>query len=948
MTKHCRRNIFVLPLYLVAWLPVPGLSSQAAQPIVASAENNALVENSRHTDGRDTWKQVFPAAEKIPGTGVEVAGNYLKIHADDFGIAADLAGLELVSTQESLLGTHYRYRQMLNGVRVEAGDMVVSVRRDNGQVYQVYNNTYPVTAALVLPKTLIGPEAALDAAWSHLRVHGKLMDGTGAELVYVVGKGGFRLVYKTLVAVEAPFGYWEHYIDAQSGEVVSVRDTSVCGNKQGAPLPDFAAYTGVIWSRPDAAQVWETAKLQHQFKAGLSKNTVDGSTLVFDGDPRTYLANAVLVDSSAAAAFTAAYVPRVLHEISESAGVYTLEGPWVQIANFESPNTTPSTTANGQWTSPRGNNAFDDAMVYFHIDQSQRYIQSLGFGNIQHNSIAADSDGLSGADNSHYVPSSNRLAFGHGGVDDDEDADVILHEYGHAITQSIVPTWGGGDTGAIGEGFGDYWGASYSSTTTNGLTFHPEWAFSWDGHSADSWPGRFLDMTNLTYDSAHTYAAHETINGIANYSDQLWSAPLYQAFKTLLNMGYPRADMDKIVLQSQFGIGANATMRTMANAVVNAATLLFPAGPHAAVFREKFVNQLILLPTPVPNPVFIVPVGGESYSTGAVVQVQWNRNGAPASAATRLQYSTGTVNSFSDSMETGVNGWTVSHTGGSIDWTQVATASHSSSHSWFATDQASVNDQYLKSPLIAVGADAILSFWHSYNLESTRDGGVVEASVNGTTWTDIGTNATTGAYNATISARRSSPIGGRKAFSGNSGGFIQTQIPLTAYAGQNIYIRFRQANDSSVGATGWYVDDVSVAQQWTTIGTTAANVSTYAWTLPATPATNCGLRLQQFAAGYSDSAWVQSASFAITVPTNPPVTSITLSNPMRLAGDSVQFAFTNIPGAPFTVLATTNVAQALNTWTVLGPVTEVTSGHYQFTDPQGTTNRTRYYRVRSP
>ena len=948
MTKHCRWNYFSLPLCLVAWLLAIGLSSQAAQPIVASVENNALVENSRHTDGRETWKQVFPAAEKIPGTGAEVAGNYLKIHADDFGIAADLAGLELVSTQESLLGTHYRYRQMLNGVRVEAGDLVVSVRRDNGQVYQVYNNTYPVTAALVLPKTLIGPEAALDAAWSHLRVHGKLMDGTGAELVYVAGKGGFRLVYKTLVAVEAPFGYWEHYVDAQSGEVVSVRDTAVCGNKQGAPLPDFAAYIGVIWSRPDATQAWETAQLQHQHQASLNKNTVDGSALVFDGDPRTYLANAALVDSSAAAAFTAAYVPRVLHEISESSGVYTLEGPWVQIADFESPTMAPSTTANGQWTSPRGNNAFNDAMVYFHIDQSQRYIQSLGFSNIQHNSIAADSDGLSGADNSHYIPSSNRLAFGHGGVDDDEDADVILHEYGHAITQSIVPTWGGGDTGAIGEGFGDYWGASYSSTTVNGLTFHPEWAFSWDGHSADTWPGRFLDMTNLTYDSAHTYVAHETINGIDNYSDQLWSTPLYQAFKTLLNMGYPRADMDKIALQSQFGIGANPTMRDMANAVVNAANLLFPAGPHAAVFREKFVNQLILLPTPVPNPVFIVPIGGESYPTGAVVQVQWNRNGAPSSAATRLQYSTGIVSSFSDSMETGVNGWTVIHTGGSIDWTQVTAASHSTSHSWFAADQAAVNDQYLRSPLIAVGAGAVLSFWHNYNLESTYDGGVVEASVNGTIWTDIGTDATSGGYNATISASYSSPIGGRKAFSGNSGGFIQTQIPLTAYAGQNIYIRFREANDNSASATGWYVDDVSVAQQWIAIGNTATNASTYAWTLPATPATNCVLRLQQFATGYSDSAWVQSASFAITIPTNPPVTSITLSKPIRLVGGSIQLAFTNMPSATFTVLAATNIAQALNTWTVLGSMTEVTSGHYQFTDPQATNNPTRYYRVRSP
>ena len=945
LIKKYRRKSFAFPPHTLAWLLALGLSCQAAQQTVAIADANSLVENARHSDGRGTWKQMFPAAEKIPGTGAEVAGNYLKIHADDFGIAASLADLELVSTQESLLGTHFRYRQMLNGLRVEAGDLIVSVRRDNGTVYEVYNNTFPVMTVPELPKTLIGPDAALDAAWNHLRVHGRLLDGTGAELIYVAGKGGFQLVYKTLVAVEEPFGYWEHYINAESGEVVSLRDTAVCGNKQGAPLPNFAAYAGTIWSRKDTTEAWKTANLQSK-QTSLNKNVVDGTAYVFDGDPRTYLANASLVDSSAASAFTAAYVPRVLHQISESNGVYRLEGPWVQIIDFESPTTVPSTTANGVWNWLRGNNAFDDAMVYFHIDQSQRYIQSLGFSNIQYNSIGADSDGLSGADNSHYIPASNRLAFGHGGVDDDEDADVILHEYGHAITQSIVPTWSGGDSGAIGEGFGDYWGASYSSTTTNGQTFHPEWAFSWDGHSADSWPGRFLDMTNLTYDSTHTYVAHETINGIANYSDQLWSTPLYQAFKTLLAQGYSRTDMDKITLQAQFGIGANPTMRNMANAIVNAANLLFPSGPHAAVFREKFANQLILPPVPVPNPALIVPVGGETFTTGAVVQVQWNRNGAPSSAAARLQYSTGIVNTFSDTMESGVNGWVVSHASGSLDWSQITTTSHSSSHSWLATDISTVSDQYLRSPLISVAAGGVLSFWHSYNLESGYDGGVVEASLDGTTWTDIGTNATQGGYNATISSSYSSPIGGRRAFSGNSGGFIQTQIPLTTYAGQNIYIRFREADDNSAAATGWFVDDVSVAQQWVTIGTTATNVSTYAWTLPATPATNCVLRIQQFAGGYSDSAWVQSGSFVIT--TNPPVTSITLLNLVRLVGGSVQLGFSNTPGATFTVLTTTNVDKPLANWSVLGTATEVSFGRFQFTDAQTTNNPTRYYRVRSP
>ncbi len=941
-------KLMVSAVSLLSLLLPPNLSAQIAPAVVAGPVPPVPVENSRHTDGRTTWKQVFPAPEKFSGTGADLAAAYLQAHAEDYGIAATLADLQLVSTQASLIGSHFRYQQTLNGVPVAGADLVVSIRRDNGTVYQVYNNTYPVTAPTPAAQTVIGTEAALDAAWNHLRVHGSLMDLPGAQLVYLPVKGGFQLAYQTYVATAAPFGYWEHMINSESGEVISVRDTAVCGNQPGGAGPDFAAYTGPVSSRATATQAWQTAHPVSQTPAALNKTVVDGTAYVFDGDPRTYLANAALLDSSAASAFSAAYVPRVLHQISESNGVYRLEGPWVYLLDFEAPTDPPSTTANGLWNFPRGNNAFDDAMVYFHIDQSQRYIQSLGFLNIQYNSIGADSDGLSGADNSHYIPASNRLAFGHGGVDDDEDADVILHEYGHAITQSIVPTWSGGDSGAIGEGFGDYWGASYDATVTNGLAFHPEWAFSWDGHSADTWTGRFLDLTNLTYDHTHTYAAHETISSIANYGDQLWSAPLCQSFKTLLAQGYPRSDMDKIALQSQFGIGSGVKMRDLANAIVNTANLLFPAGPHASVYRQKFISQLIILPGAVSNAVWTIPAGGENYSTGAVVQLQWNRNGAPSTAAARLQYSTGAVNAFSDTMESGVNGWVVSHGSGSVDWSQVTTSSHSSSHSWLATDLTTVSDQYLRSPLIAVPAGGILTFWHSYSLESGYDGGVVEASLNGTTWIDIGTNATSGGYNSTISSSYSSPIAGRAAFSGNSSGFVQTQIPLTAFAGQNIYIRFRQADDSSAAVTGWYVDDVTVGTQWITLATTATNASTYSWTLPMTPATNCMVRLQQFAAGYSDSAWVPSAAFAITTPTNPPVTAITLASLTMLAGGSIQFAFTNVPGASFTVLTSSNLLLPLAGWTVLGAATESPAGQFQFTDPQAVTNPARYYRVRSP
>jgi Zn-dependent metalloprotease len=49
-------------------------------------------------------------------------------------------------------------------------------------------------------------------------------------------------------------------------------------------------------------------------------------------------------------------------------------------------------------------------------------------------------------------------------VDDAEDADVIVHEYGHAIQADQVPGFGaGGDAGGMGEGFGDYLAGTISA-----------------------------------------------------------------------------------------------------------------------------------------------------------------------------------------------------------------------------------------------------------------------------------------------------------------------------------------------------------------------------------------------------------------------------------------------------------------------------------------------------
>ena len=87
---------------------------------------------------------------------------------------------------------------------------------------------------------------------------------------------------------------------------------------------------------------------------------------------------------------------------------------------------------------------------------------------------------------------------GTGGVDDGEDADVIVHEYGHSLQdQAAENSLRKREGQTMGEGFGDYMAAAMSTLTTGGSEFDT-CIFDWDGisYSPDGTCGRFADMTS--------------------------------------------------------------------------------------------------------------------------------------------------------------------------------------------------------------------------------------------------------------------------------------------------------------------------------------------------------------------------------------------------------------------------------------------------------------------
>jgi hypothetical protein len=101
-----------------------------------------------------------------------------------------------------------------------------------------------------------------------------------------------------------------------------------------------------------------------------------------------------------------------------------------------------------------------------------------------------------------------------------------------------------------------------------------------------------------------------------------------------------------------------------------------------------------------------------------------------------------------------------------------------------------------------------LTFWSWYNFVpgSPVDGGIVEINSGGG-WIQV---FPAGGYDDTLLTGFQNPLGGLEAFTYSSSGWKQKRIDLSAYAGQDIKIRFRVGwNNINEGPReGWYIDNI--------------------------------------------------------------------------------------------------------------------------------------------
>jgi len=157
----------------------------------------------------------------------------------------------------------------------------------------------------------------------------------------------------------------------------------------------------------------------------------------------------------------------------------------------------------------------------------------------------------------------------------------------------------------------------------------------------------------------------------------------------------------------------------------------------------------------------------------------------------------------------------------------------------WVNDPAEISDKYLDSPPIRIEQleNAALMFRNNYSLEDTRDGGVLEISIDGGLFQDIlaaGGSFGQGGYNGTISSCCGNPLAGRQAWTGSSGGFIPTTVDLFVFRGHTIVLRWRMGSDSITSGQGWRIDSVQMICERPTPTATPTSTATPTLTSTAT------------------------------------------------------------------------------------------------------------------
>ncbi len=491
-----------------------------------------------------------PAGEDGRADPIRGAKSFLMRHAAALGLRPDLGDLTLARRTDDRGGTVLRFEQRHEGIPVEGGTVVAGLDA-SGHLIHLTNAYVPRLDDVTIAPRVTAAEALARAEESL----GATLDPLHEPATLTIAAGdkthpGHRLAWRIHGAALQPRAEWLVFVDARTGDVIRSHDLI---RRAGADC---------IPCNPN----------------------IDGACgRVFFDNPIVALDNPSLTDASNV---DVAQTGCALQHLTSPS---FLEGLYGKTSLTPGRVTAP-------WNYARSVNqgAVDEVTVYYHVDRAKGYLNDLGFPGVMNFSINVNAHDAALGDNSHYIPSTNVLEFGTGGVDDAQDADIVYHEYGHAIQDHQVPDFGQSiEGGAMGEGFGDYWAASMTDGAAASL-LGAACVGEWDATAYNPYNGGFGTGCLRRVDGVKQYPRDQVFE--VHDDGEIWSAALWTLRQAV---GGPIAD--PVAIKSHSFLTPAADLTDGADAL-HAADVALYGGNHAAAIDAAMAARGIPRSAfPVPN-----------------------------------------------------------------------------------------------------------------------------------------------------------------------------------------------------------------------------------------------------------------------------------------------------------------------------------------------------------
>ena len=474
------------------------------------------------------------------------------------GLQQPDADIILAHTRKSLIGYHYDFIQTYKGVPIYGAQIMANIDFE-GNVWLLTNNVFDLSQA-ELPQKTEAKNGSQQIADAFAQKHGLDIDGTAEKMLLFTTSNKAVWVTKFNASGMGDEFYHEYLVD-EKGKLVHHRDLV---NHFKPPKQN-----GKKGQTPDAENTSKT-----------TQQTI--SAMVFMPDPLTssgavYGQNGMYRDNGDADSpeLTAERVQVEVEGIFEG-GVYKLENERFVISEFSNPNRPPVSSPTPNFNFTRSESGFEDCNAFYHLNAFADHVAFCGFTALEDEQIRVDTHAHNGNDNSThtYQGGKHSLAFGEGGVDDAEDADPIIHEYGHALSFAacFACNTGTDERLAIDEAVCDYFATSYS------YAINPnnwENMFTWDGHN-EFFAGRNMN-NNRHYP--------EDLTGSIYDQSLIWSGVLVEL---LLELG-PDV-MDKLVLNSLNSYASGITMENAAQILLINDEYLFD-GAHVDIIQNYLASR---------------------------------------------------------------------------------------------------------------------------------------------------------------------------------------------------------------------------------------------------------------------------------------------------------------------------------------------------------------------